>query len=189
MGGFLLQITLKNGAVIQIDEEDYAIVEKHRWYTTKSGSRKKTYACTKINGQKVLIHRIILSAESGQVVDHINGDGMDNRKVNLRLCTHTQNLWNQKKNKNNRSGYKGVFYSQHHGRWAAEINADRTRHFLGYFEVIEDAARAYNEAAIKYHGHFAELNRIGEAASGKHLSDISGDGWRMKPGSPAQSAN
>ncbi len=93
---------------------------------------------------------------SGEVVDHINGDKLDNRRANLRNCLRVQNTWNQGISRNNTSGYKGVQRSGR--RWVARIGIGNTRVHLGVFDSARDAATAYNQAAFKAWGRFARLN-------------------------------
>jgi hypothetical protein len=91
-------------------------------------------------------------------VDHINGNGLDNRKSNLRICTHQQNCENSRKRKKSFSKYKGVYWSKNAKKWVAQITIDGKSKHLGYFELEEDAAAAYDKAAVKYFGEFACLN-------------------------------
>jgi hypothetical protein len=93
-------------------------------------------------------------------VDHINGNTLDNRKENLRICTQNQNGKNRLLNKNNVSGYKGVTYKKANKLWCAQIVVNYHKMYLGLFTTAEAAALAYNEAAKKYHGEFAKLNEV-----------------------------
>lgn len=108
----------------------------------------------------VYLHRLIAGARKGEVVDHINGNSLDNRKANLRICTKAENSRNRKLGPTNKSGFKGVSWEAHTGKWRAKIGTDHKQITIGRFDTKEDAARAYNEAAIKYHGPFARLNQI-----------------------------
>jgi hypothetical protein len=101
-------------------------------------------------------HHLILPPD-GYVVDHINGDGLDNRRSNLRLATVAQNAWNSKK-RNPRSGYKGVWFAKDKRLWRAAIVCNRKRIHLGYFKNKIAAAHAYDAAARKLHGKFANCN-------------------------------
>jgi len=95
----------------------------------------------------------------GMVVDHINHDGMDNRKANLRAATHSQNLCHRRKHSGTKSSkYKGVHWHKFNKRWAARITFKKKTINLGYFRNEIDAAKAYDRAARKYHGEFASLN-------------------------------
>ncbi len=105
------------------------------------------------------MHQELVKVPDGMVVDHINHDGMDNRRANLRPATYSQNLYHRK----NRSGakyskYKGVSWKKHNRKWEARIGFEKKEIHLGYFRSEIDAARAYDRAAKKYHGEFASLN-------------------------------
>jgi hypothetical protein len=108
------------------------------------------------------MHRIILKAPKDAHVDHINGDGLDNRKWNLRLCTRSQNLCNSSIKRNNTSGYKGVRLDKWIGykKWRAYIWTNGRQKYIGNFSCKNEAAKAYNETATKYYGEFAKLNII-----------------------------
>lgn len=104
------------------------------------------------------LHRLLLNAKKGQVVDHINGDTLDNRLCNLRICTNQENIRNSKIPKNNTTGYKGICYVPRNSKkpWSARVF---NKH-LGYFKTKEAAALAYNIAAKKVYGKFARLNVV-----------------------------
>lgn len=146
-----------------VDDEDFERLSKFRWYAHNSGGRtrrpeKRPARRTLVNeGRKVrfLVHDILMPPP-GMVVDHINGDPWDNRRCNLRVCTHTENLRNRKKHRGS-SPYKGVTQQQG-GRFIARISAERRGIHLGTFPTAEAAARAYDAAATVYHGEFARLN-------------------------------
>ncbi len=105
------------------------------------------------------MHQEIIQVPKGMVVDHINHDGMDNRDANLRAATRAQNMRNRRKiSKSSSSKYKGVTWKKDRSKWEASITFERKYIFLGHFENEIDAARAYDEAAKKYHGEFACLN-------------------------------
>jgi len=106
----------------------------------------------------VLMHRVIADAPTGMDVDHINGNGLDNRRENLRVCTHAENQRNRRKNKDNTSGFKGVFWHKNRKRYQAQIKICGKKIHLGYFLDPAEAAHAYDEAAKKYFGEFARLN-------------------------------
>jgi hypothetical protein len=97
---------------------------------------------------------------SKKCVDHINGNGLDNRKSNLRLCERHENALNRVINYNNVSGYKGVSWFKPIKKWRAQIQYKKVVYYLGCFNKRIDAAKAYNAAALKYHGEFANLNKI-----------------------------
>lgn len=108
---------------------------------------------------RVYLHRLITGADSSKVVDHIDGDPMNNRRSNLRVTTQLGNGTNRRNlNKNNRSGYRGVYYSTTKRRWIAQIKVNYRPIKVGQFQTAEEAARAYDKAAKEFHGSFATLN-------------------------------
>lgn len=154
---------LTQGKVALVDDEDYKWLSVFKWYpiTNKAGN---TYAWT---GVKQLdgkwktkrMHRMILEAPDGVQVDHVNHEGLDNRRANIRLCTASQNLCNRRKIKDTTSIYKGVYWCPRNKKWRAQIYRHGTVH-LGMFTHQEDAAEAYNKAALSYYGAFAHLNAL-----------------------------
>lgn len=112
------------------------------------------------------MHRVILERmlnrplEANEVCDHINNQTFDNRRCNLRLASTAENVRNSRMGKNNMSGYKGVHFHKGGKLWRAQITVNRKVFSLGYFKTPEAAALAYNEAASKYYGEFAKLNRV-----------------------------
>ena len=137
-----------------VDDEDFERLNKYNWSLTHEG-----YATSLMGGKRrIKMHRFIMSAKFGQVIDHINRDTSDNRKQNLRVTTHTKNLYNRPKQKNNKSGYKGVFKS---GKgWGVIITHNKKHYWLGSFQTKKEAAKTYNKSAKKYFGSFAYLNTI-----------------------------
>jgi hypothetical protein len=123
------------------------------------GHRGKLYIRISVNGKRHLAHRLAWLYSYGEFpidkeIDHINGDGCDNRLINLRLVDHAQNKYNAKLNLNNVSGIKGVSYSKRHRRWRADIRADGKSYYLGTFSTKEEAARARLDAEVQLHGEF-----------------------------------
>lgn len=143
---------------VKVSDEDYEEVSKHSWTVAKS--RRKFYALTKINGKLIRMHRFIMKPKSTHEVDHINDDGLDNRRENLRVVTRLQNQRNKTKYSNKKQRYKGIYYDSRIKKWVAVINYRRKKKYLGNYKLAKDAARAYNEAAIKYYKNFANLNKI-----------------------------
>ena len=106
------------------------------------------------------VHRLITACPKGMVVDHINGDKLDNRKENLRICTMSENARNSKKHADATSSqYKGVSFAKTRGCWVAQISAYGNRITLGSYTVEVEAAKAYNKAALFYFGEFAFINK------------------------------
>ncbi|UUT18437.1 AP2 domain-containing protein [Bacillus velezensis] len=155
------EIVALGGHLFFVDEDDFAMMSKYRWFKDSKG-----YAIAntpRIKGKKttVKMHRLITGAKIGEVVDHINGDPADNRKINLRITTQSQNTKNvTTRRRNNASGYKGVSWDRKKKKWMAKITVNYRAIYLGRHESKVDAAKAYNEAAIKYFGEFARLNEF-----------------------------
>ena len=116
------------------------------------------YAVTSFNSITIYMHRLILDVDKKIYIDHVNRDGLDNRESNLRIATRSQNAMNTNKRNYGSSKYKGVGWSSERGKWRAVICKDGLRKHLGYFSVEEDAASAYDEAAIEWFGEFAAPN-------------------------------
>ena len=149
--------TAQKGFEVIVDDEDYERVSKYYWTLAKRG--KHYYAKNHSIGY---LHRLILNPPRTKLIDHINCNGLDNRKENLRLCNHSQNKCNRERNFQNKSGYKGVYRSDtKEVKWNARISFGniKSKH-IGIFKTKKEAALAYNEAAKRYHGEYAKLNEI-----------------------------
>lgn len=119
---------------------------------------RKVYAVVYDGERVTAIHRIITGAQKGQVVDHINGDTLDNRRVNLRVCTVGQNRANSWKDKDNRSGFKGVAWSPTSRKWMGQIVCKGVKHYVGVFVDPVECAKAVDQKSVELHGEFANLN-------------------------------
>lgn len=151
-------IKLTQGKKTLVDDEDYEYLNQFKWFYNNG------YACKMLprNGKPqkaTFIHKLVMNNPSKRV-DHINGDTLDNRKENLRLVTHSQNIINSKKRKNCTSKYKGVFRNKKANKWQAQIRVKQKAIHLGYFTDEVKAAKAYNKAAIKYFKEYARINKI-----------------------------
>lgn len=149
--GDILKITTASGVLILADAADYDLLSKYSWCISKTG-----YAVANINCKVVKMHRYILGlSEPTEIIDHINGNTLDNRKANLRRCTNTENSRNCKLSKNNTSGASGVNLIKSSGRYRARIMVNRKEIRLGHFKTFEEAKKARREAEKKYFGEFA----------------------------------
>jgi hypothetical protein len=158
------KIPLTEGKFTIVDPADFYRLNSFYWLTC--GRNDNLYAARLIRTptgrlNTILMHKEILDAPPGLLVDHINTDSLDNRRANLRLATHSQNSCNSRRDKSNTySRYRGVSFSKRKQKWFAAIRADDRKLWLGYFDNELDAALAYDAAAKKCHGEFARLNFI-----------------------------
>lgn len=164
------KVPLAQGQVAIVDDEDFERVSAFEWEARWHPGTRTFYAVRKVwVGRKVVqtvaLHRWILNAPEGVLVDHRDGNTLDCRKANLRTATHAQNSRNSAQHRDNTSGFKGV--SKSGKKWAAYITVNRKPQYLGRFDKPVDAARAYDQAARKHFGEFARLNfpKEGEASA------------------------
>jgi hypothetical protein len=139
--------------VTLIDEEDAHLMTKYGWYLARPRG-KTCYVQAAHAGTVILLHRVILNAPSGFMVDHVDRDGLNNQKSNLRLATNAQNQYNTLKARGT-SKYKGVSWHLVTGKWRATIRANGLRKQLGVFEDEEMAHEAYKKASMEMHGEFS----------------------------------
>lgn len=154
------EIALTRGYVALVDDKDYERVAAHRWYAERQNQNGVRVFRRFEEGGRLRwlgLARFILDASPGEIIDHVNGNPLDNRRANLRACSHAENMRNRCRVAKNPSGFKGVF-AKRVGRWMARIGVDGTDHYLGTFSDPAEAARAYDAAALRYHGEFARLN-------------------------------
>lgn len=148
-----MKVILNNGMSLIIDSKVYKTISHLKISCQNNNGRH--YAYTSLNGKKIYIHRLITGAKKGFDVDHINGNGLDNRLKNLRICTRSQNAMN-KNDVNPKSGFKGVYWGKN--RWRVEICKDYKKYRVNGFKDLIEAAKKYDELAILLHGEFASLN-------------------------------
>ncbi len=148
-------ILLTQGQVATVSNKDFKKLSNYRWWAVNV--RGKYYAQTKIGGRNYYMHQLVKPKEKGKIHDHINSDGLQNQRSNLRLITYQQNAWNKSSDKGARSKYKGV--SLLNGKWRASITTDKYI-LLGRYNTQKEAAARYNKAATKYFKQFAYLNDI-----------------------------
>jgi hypothetical protein len=156
------RIYLGEGEWTILDQQDYYKLSKFKWYLKGSFGKfyvARNYKYDSRQTKTVSMHREIMKAPEGLLVDHRNGDGLDNRRANLRLATQSENAYNRRKNgTKTTSPFRGVFFRKRRGRWIATIHCHRKMIWLGTFDSEIAAAKAYDGAAKKYHGEFARLN-------------------------------
>jgi hypothetical protein len=158
------KIPLTQGKYAIVDPEDYGELAKYKWHTGRS--ERGLYAVRAVKarrrktGQKtVSMHWVILKPPKGKFVDHINPNGLDNRRANLRAVTAQQNMWNMRKRKGNCSSkYKGVSWSKSESKWRAMITYNNRWIFIGYFDDEKAAAMAYDARAKELFGDYAAPN-------------------------------
>ncbi len=180
-------VPLSQGKFALVDRGDYAGVIRYSWYAAKTPSRFADspfergrssgdkplrgtgplqgescvwYAVRKDKGRTIRMHREIMRPGRGQVVDHINHDGLDNRRCNLRVCSHAENLRNQRGQVGRSSRFKGVSRDKRLGKWRAQIWHAGRHYYLGLYVSEIEAARAYDAKARELFGEFAYLNGI-----------------------------
>jgi hypothetical protein len=157
------EIQLTQGQVALVDDEWFDELNQYMWCATYNEYTKSFYAVRSSSillGKRktIRMHRFIMNAPKGMEVDHRDRNTLNNQVSNLRICTRMQNSHNREKDIDNSSGYKGV--RLHRDKWQARIGINNTEICLGNFSTKEEAALAYNDAAIKYFGEFANLNKI-----------------------------
>ena len=155
------RLRLPNGMYVKVDPEDFAAVSRRRWYAKPGPCAWYAVSCTRRGKRRsyLLMHRFIMKPPRGLVVDHINHDGLDNRRANLRIVTQQQNSWNSRKGLNQgKSKYKGVSWDSDNQKWAATIRIHGKCKRLGFFKDEISAAKAYDAAAKKHRGKYALIN-------------------------------
>lgn len=155
-----IQLTQDRYAIV--DDEDFEYLNQWKWYANKMSG--KYYAARNENRKTVLMHRFLLSEDAlNKKIDHRDGDTLNNCRGNLRICSHSENMRNRISiSKNNTSGFKGVCWNKKSSKWHAQIRFETKKINIGFFDCKIQAAKAYNAAALKYHGEFANLNQIPE---------------------------
>lgn len=155
-------IPLTQGQFAIVDAADYDwLMDGPKWYATRDRNtfyaRRNDYAG--VGKQRpLMMHRLLTGVGCGMIVDHINHDGLDNRRANLRICTHSDNQRNVRSHRDAGSKYLGVHWNKNAGKWQVRIVADGRRKGLGYFTCEIEAALAYDSAARLHYGAFANPN-------------------------------
>lgn len=147
-----VELKTTKGVIFKIDKDDFEKVSKYTWCLSKTG-----YLVANLKGKVTKLHRYILSAPSSLLVDHINGNPLDNKKSNLRLCDGNHNTKNCKLGKNNLTGYSGISLLPN-GKYRVRIMVDRKEISLGWHDTFESALKERLEAEQKYFAEFAPSN-------------------------------
>jgi len=158
----LMLISLTHGKFTIVEPQDYAFLMQWKWFYHGSYAAR-THHIDRTNNKcrTIFMHRVILERmghKNFTASDHKNRNKLDNRRYNLRPATDSQSQCNRNKQSNNTSGYTGVYWNR--GKWRADVRVNKKHIYLGRYNNPKEAAKAYNKAAIKYHGEFAVLNKI-----------------------------
>lgn len=152
------KIPLTRGLFAIVDDDDFESLSKHKWFADKGNS---TFYANRHHskGKNIRMHRQIMCVTDKRLdVDHKNGNGLDNRKCNLRVCSRSSNNANAKISRRNRSGFKGVCWDSSRNKWGAQIGFNGKKYHLGRFDKIENAVSAYNKKAKELFGEFVRLS-------------------------------
>ena len=145
----MASIQLSSGkGIVEVDDTDFSLVSKYRWHLSAG-----KYAATRVDGKRVYMHRFLMQSPNGMIIDHINGNGLDNRRsVNLRVCSHKSNIRAMHRTAPHTSAYRGVCFDKSRNKWAAKIMVNYKTINLGRFSSESEAAQIYQEAALKHFG-------------------------------------
>lgn len=164
-------IPLTKGQYTLVDAQDYDFLMQWQWNASNGEKGSQFYATRAVyiplpgGGRKkaaLRMHNLIMPPPEGMEIDHINGDTLDNRRCNLRVCIHAHNMRNLPKPRDGRtsSPYKGVSLHKQSGRWQAMIKVNYRQKWLGNYDDPKEAAAAYNRAALEHFGEYARLNEV-----------------------------
>lgn len=143
-------IPLSKGKFAMVDNEDFDRVKDICWSINSKG-----YATSRNHNE---LHKFLMQTPEGLFTDHINGDRLDNRRSNLRICTNQENCWNSKINSNNTTGYKGVSLNNTKTKFKSSISKNKIQYHLGFYNTAEEASIVYDLKALELFGEFAYLN-------------------------------
>jgi hypothetical protein len=159
--GAEIVISLSRGKTTKIDKGSFDLVKGFSWYAISCNGKFYAARSDSFAGKKktVLLHRQLMGFPDGLEVDHIDGNGLNNTMINLRKCTHEQNIQNQKPRSSPKtSQYQGVYFQKELNKWRAQIMKDGKITHLGCFENEQEAASAYDRSALVVYGNGAKLN-------------------------------
>lgn len=152
-------ISLNKGLFAIVDDEDFESLSKFKWRSNHNRRNIYVQRASPTKPKTVMMHRQVLGITDGKItIDHINGNGLDNRKENLRIATGSQNAGNSRMRIGTFGKYKGVHFFNE--KWVARIGHQNKRYYLGRFETREAAALACNKKYTELFGEFAKLNEV-----------------------------
>ena len=154
------RIGLTQGLFALVDDEDFDWLNKYKWAADVRSDKQKYALRRDKQGKTIRMHRDIMSVADGLVVDHINYNGLDNQRHNLRVCTVQQNSANSRPRSRNTTGYKGLTFVDKNKKWYVRMTVKGETKCLGYYKWKHKAAEVFNENALKFNGEFAHLNKI-----------------------------
>lgn len=184
----MLEVPLTPTRTLLLDETDKSLLSAFKWRATATNKAKTKFYCVAwVAGSPMYLHRLILNAQKGQIVDHVNGNGLDNRRKNIRICTieenqHNRGGWSKRAAIHSQEHpiYKGVWRTSRHATarnntktWEARICWERKQRYIGTFDLPEQAAVAYDDWARTFHGVFARLNFPKTGEMGVHEKGVS----------------
>lgn len=148
------EIQLTQGKVALVDDEDFEELNRFKWFAHNNHGYT-FYAMRTVDEKAVRMHRVVLGVTKGQIIDHIDGNGLNNQKSNLRVSTKCQNNSHLlKKNPRNTSGYRGVYPNRKNKSWIAQISFENNQVYLGSFKTPEEAAKVFDKKAKELFGEF-----------------------------------
>lgn len=151
-----------SGRPVLIDDEDLPLFSSHNWFMSGDKQWPSVTAWrlpVRPNRKLFILSRLLMDAPEDKLVDHVNGDPLDNRKSNLRLVTHQQNMCNRKRQKNNASGLTGVYFDKRNGKWWTELTHEGRRYWTRYHDTKEQAQAARHEQEVSLRADFIRANR------------------------------
>jgi hypothetical protein len=156
------EIKVSQGFIALVDDDHFEVLNQFKWHIKKCGRTNYATANIKIDGKykTITMHRFLLDAPKGVQVDHINHNGLDNQRDNLRFCSNSQNQMNRSPYKNCTSNFKGVSFYRKTKRWKAYIKLNGKRINLGHYKTEIEAAEVYNNKAKELFGEFSFINII-----------------------------